>query len=175
MKKEIHLTHKLNNRGWPVCNFPNCTRHTLKMNYKEHRLCKIHFDFMIAFQEDQNIMICEHEDCYQLFGLKFYHNKVYCREHHRQLHLLPPKVKTFGNCNYLECSHHGIVKGYNSQWCPHHYLEMCHIREHITHNQSVDDLHYRLKELQVRKDSNTATGNRHRWYYLQSYAKRIGQ
>jgi len=158
----VPLEVKFNKRGWPMCGFPNCKRNTIQENYSGHRFCQAHFDVIVT----DNFKTCNACECYEVFGLRSIQDRVFCKKHF-------PKIRSFGECNYSGCDHHGTVKGFNSQWCPHHYLEMCNIRDQIQHDQSAEDLRFRLKEIQVRKDSNTKTGNQHRWYYLQLFKEHL--
>lgn len=186
--KQVCLKHKLNQRGWPVCNFPDCNRKVIPQEYSGYRLCETHYQIMYSIDSGCYVPMCNHEECYQIYGLQKHSQGYFCKLHYDSI------IKTYrmhkcevdhchrraidnlngvykchvhiksSQCNRIGCLNLGTVKGFNSQWCDKHYLEMCHVRENITHDYSLKECKFRFKEMQIRKDSYTKTGKYHKWY-----------
>lgn len=148
----------------PMCEHEDCYKIHGLQSHNRKILCKKHYHERVKmYQKDH---ACDNIKCTRR-AVDEFSGKYYCARH---LHKI--KLQTYyKTCNYVDCNHSATVRGFNSQWCDKHYSEMSHIRKNITHDESSNDLKFRLKELQVRKDSNTKTGNFHRWYYLQAFSR----
>lgn len=114
------------------------------------------------------IDICSTKGTHEIQGKKF------CLHHYTKIMSeTQSEIRDESECNYVGCHQAGTVYGFNSRWCSQHYLEICKIREGISHDDSEKDIINRRRELQIRKDGNTDSGNGHRWYYLQTYLKKL--
>ena len=158
----------------PFCAAPDCMRtHSLEP-YRDYLFCKKHL--RCAIRESRTVQgTCYIDQCPRN-GVAEYHGKQFCEDHFEKItRVTRPAPRADWECNYVGCDNPCTVSGFNNRWCPEHYLAICKIRDSITHDGSEAEVAARLKEIKVRKDSNTETGNRHRWYYLQLYVQSLSE
>lgn len=152
----------------PLCQVPMCYKVSHLVIHEGRLICQKHYRQLSRLRTYDEPETCYLDTCPQRATSEL-KGKLFCHEHYTKLKsMTEPPVPHPDECNYVGCRNHWTVSGFNSHWCPQHYLEMCRIREVIRHDNSETDLAARLKEIKVRKDSSTETGMRHRWYYLQT-------
>lgn len=158
-----------------ACSVPMCCLMTNLIEYDGHILCPTHYRRI-----EKSVKLPVPGSCYidtcPRNGTHEFKGKTFCSYHCQKIQERTETPKRNEHeCNYIGCNEFWTVSGFNSRWCPRHYLEMCSIRESIKHDDSEIDRAARLKELKVRKDGFTETGLRHRWYYLQSVIRSLSQ
>lgn len=158
-----------------VCEVPMCCRVTDLVEYDGHFLCQSHYQKITQRMIYSAPGSCYIDTCPEK-ATHEYKGKTFCSYHCQKIRERTEMPKrNVHECNYIDCVKPWSISGFNSRWCPQHYLEMCTIRESIKHDNSETDLAARLKEIKVRKDGFTETGLRHRWYCLQLIIRSLKQ